>query len=313
MNLRFHFIMLFGLLAACNGSSDPSYTDTATSGSITISADESLKPIVDAELEVFHSIYPAANIRVIYTNEYDAIDLMCRDSARIAIVTRGLLPEEKARFEKDKITPRYSPFAYDAIAVLVNREIKDSLFGMDQIAGMLTGKIKTWKDLNPASSPTPLQIVFDDARSGITRYCQDSVISGQKLSSNCFAVHGNAGVITRVEEDKNTIGLIGVAWISDQDDSLARGFTQRVRVASLIPRVENPESPSMKPWQAYIALKQYPLWREVQIISREARVGLGTGFASFIASDKGQRIVLKSGLVPAKAPVRLIQINHQNL
>jgi phosphate transport system substrate-binding protein len=83
----------------------------------------------------------------------------------------------------------------------------------------------------------------------------------------------------------------------------------RIRVVSLVPvNPQTDEAPTMKPFQAYVALKQYPLWRNVQITLREPRVGLGTGFASFVASDSGQRIVLKSGLVPATAPVRIVEL-----
>jgi phosphate transport system substrate-binding protein len=41
-------------------------------------------------------------------------------------------------------------------------------------------------------------------------------------------------------------------------------------------------------------------------VSKEARTGLGTGFVSFIAGEKGQRMVLKSGMVPINTPVRII-------
>ena len=68
----------------------------------------------------------------------------------------------------------------------------------------------------------------------------------------------------------------------------------------------NPEY--YKPYQAYIALKHYPLIRDVYSISREARAGLGTGFASFIASDKGQMIVRRAGMLPATIPVRIVDI-----
>jgi phosphate transport system substrate-binding protein len=64
-----------------------------------------------------------------------------------------------------------------------------------------------------------------------------------------------------------------------------------------------------KPYQAYIALKNYPLTRDVMIINREGRNGLGTGFASFVAGDKGQRMIRLMGLLPATMPVRIIQVN----
>jgi phosphate transport system substrate-binding protein len=60
-------------------------------------------------------------------------------------------------------------------------------------------------------------------------------------------------------------------------------------------------------------MKNYPLTRDVVIISREIGTGLGTGFISFAASDKGQRIVLKSGLVPVTMPVRIVNINRNKL
>ncbi|MGC4021621.1 MAG: hypothetical protein QM734_06615 [Cyclobacteriaceae bacterium] len=67
----------------------------------------------------------------------------------------------------------------------------------------------------------------------------------------------------------------------------------------------------LKPYKAYILIKKYPLSRDIFIISREAHSGLGTGFLAYVASEKGQKIVLKAGLVPATAPVRLVQINRE--
>lgn len=296
-----YIILLFivSLNSGCGSpASDKKQDDTATSGSITITADEGLKPILDAELAVFESIYPEAHIHIVYTNEYDAIRMMCNDSARIAIVSRDLLPEEKALFDKDHITPRYSPFAFDAIAIILNKEAKDTIFSRAELKALLE------------STPDDQRIVFDDPKSGITRYMTDSVLSGGKLSKRCFAVKSNTQVVEEVKKDPGTVGLIGVSWISDEDDSVMHSFSQQIVTASLIPDdPEHAEAATMKPFQAYISLKQYPLWRKVQIISREPRVGLGTGFASFLASDKGQRIVLKSGLVPALAPIRIVHFN----
>ncbi len=60
-----------------------------------------------------------------------------------------------------------------------------------------------------------------------------------------------------------------------------------------------------------MAQGKYPLIRDVVMIGREARSGLASGFMAFVASDKGQRIVLKSGLVPATMPIRIIEVNHE--
>jgi phosphate transport system substrate-binding protein len=39
-------------------------------------------------------------------------------------------------------------------------------------------------------------------------------------------------------------------------------------------------------------------------------MGLGSGFLTYVANDKGQRVVLKAGLVPATMPVRIVEITY---
>ena len=121
-------LMIATIFTFSCGNSTPNggKIDTATSGTITVAADESLRPIIEAEIEVFESIYPNAHLNVVYTNEYDAMQLLIHDSARIAITSRMLLPEEKAVLDKDIITPKYAPFCKDAIAIIVEVVIIDS-------------------------------------------------------------------------------------------------------------------------------------------------------------------------------------------
>ncbi|MES2689882.1 MAG: substrate-binding domain-containing protein [Bacteroidota bacterium] len=304
-------VCLSALLGSCNNSKTPQYSDTSTSGEINIAVDESLRPIIEAEKDVFVALYPEAKVNIIYTNESEAINLLSKDSSRIAIVSRDLLPAERSSFETRKIYPKSIVIGYDAIGIIMNPARKDTVLTIDQITKLLNGTYKTWKDLDTKNNGDGLRIVFDNTRSSAVRQLKDSLLKGAALATHCYAVNGNPEVITQVEKDKNTIGIIGVSWISDKDDTTTNNFLNRVKVASLVP--VNPataEAPVMKPYQAYIALKQYPLYRNIYIINPEGRYGLGTGFASFINSDKGQRIILKSGLVPAKAPVRIIQLNN---
>ena len=302
---------LLTLLGSCSDKTAPKYNDTSTSGEITITVDEGLKPIIEAEKEVFAALYPEAKLNIIYTSEPDAINLLTTDSSRIAIVSRDLLPAERSSFETRKIFPKSIVIGYDAIGIIMNPSRKDTILTTDQVSKLLNGTYKTWKDLNAKNNGDNIRIVFDNARSGAIRQLQDSLLKGGELAKHCYAVNSNPEVIDQVEKDRNTIGIIGVSWISDKNDTAANNFLNRVKVASLVPA--NPstaEAPVMKPYQAYIALKQYPLYRNIYIINPEGRYGLGTGFASFINSDKGQRIILKSGLVPAKAPVRIVQLNN---
>jgi len=46
------------------------------------------------------------------------------------------------------------------------------------------------------------------------------------------------------------------------------------------------------------------------MITKEAKRGLGTGFINYVMTDAGQRIVLKSGLLPANQIIRLVQVRQ---
>jgi phosphate transport system substrate-binding protein len=62
-----------------------------------------------------------------------------------------------------------------------------------------------------------------------------------------------------------------------------------------------------RPQQGFIYDRSYPFVREIYLISRENFTGLGFWIYKQFATEQGQRIVLKSGLVPATMPIRLVQ------
>lgn len=279
--------------------------DTVSSGSIAIAVDESLRPIIDAEVDSFMKIYPNSKIKILYLPEDEAVRAMLDDSARLAIVTRRLTTEETKVLESQKLTPRHIIVANDAVALILNKANLDTLIETEQFNKITTGEIANWNQINKKTKSSSIDVVFDHPSSGIVRLIRDSIAHTQKLPSNFYALEGNEAVIEYVSKKNNAMGLIGVSWISDHDDSTANQFLNSIRVVAL-----SHDSSYYKPYQAYVALKQYPLRREVIIISREARTGLGSGFATFVATDKGQRIILKAGMVPAKMPLRIVEVTN---
>src|SRR5665647_820197 len=108
--------------------------DTPNSGTIHISVDESFKPVIDSQIQVFEALYPKAKIIADYKPEAECFKDLLKDSTRMIIVTRGLTDQEE-KFYKDSFTfyPSFAKIAYDAIAVIVNNNDPDSLFSMDKI------------------------------------------------------------------------------------------------------------------------------------------------------------------------------------
>jgi phosphate transport system substrate-binding protein len=297
------------LMASCGGgNTSEKVRDTPTSGTITISIDESLRPLVAAEKDTFEGLYDQAHLKTIYTSEDSAIAAVINDSARVAFVTRHLNKQEEQAFKKLTIIPRQLEIANEGVALIINKQNSDSLITFDQLKMILEGKITKWIQISGKSNLGELEVVFDNPQSGIIRFLSDSVSKIEKLPKNFYAVKSNPLVIDYVSKKANAIGFIGVSWISDKDDPASNKFLQSIRVVGV-----SKDDRYFKPYQAYIASWQYPLRRKITAITRETRIALGNGFLSFVAGDKGQRIVLKSGMVPATMPLRIVSFKKKKL
>ncbi|MBY0426384.1 MAG: substrate-binding domain-containing protein [Cytophagales bacterium] len=287
------------------GSQEGKVLDTPTTGEITIAVDESFYPLISAEMDTFHALYKYAKVNVRYVPEGEAFRLLLSDSVRLAVVTRNLTDKELPYFEKIKITPRMVKVATDAVAIIVHPSNSDTLQTFRSLQDILTGKSRVWP-----SNKANIIPVFDNNYSGNFRYVVERLgLDAKNISPSISAAKSNPEVIEYVKNTPGAIGFIGVNWISDGDDPVTLKFLNGIRVVSLAER-DTVSEEYYPPFQYAVALKKYPFTRELQVVSREARSGLGTGLTAFFAGDKGQRIVLKAGLLPATAPIRLVSLKH---
>ncbi len=295
------------LLMACSGNSGkPEPTDTPTSGEVNVVVDESFQKLFDTQVYTFESIYKNAHVHVDYLPENEALTRMINDSCKVVVMCRDITSTERKSFEAKNLFPISTKIAEDAIVLLVNPENNDTILTVDQVKSILLGKDSLWSQLNKQSGLDGIKVVFDNAGSANARYMRDSLLQGKDFSNNVFAVKSNPEVIEYVSTHKNAIGVLSVNWISDMDDSLTTNTLKKVRVVAV---AKDESSTPVKAYQAYIKTKEYPFTRNVYMINRQTRAGLGMGFVSFVAGDKGQLMILKAGLIPAVAPVRLVKVN----
>jgi len=299
------------LISSCKNTATQ-YTDTPTSGTVKIAVDETLFPVMDSEIYTFMASYKDAKIIVVYEPEADVFRDLINDSVKLAVVARELNENEKAAFKKQTIEPMTTKIATDAIAFIVNNENISNELTFPRMKDIISGKIKTWKNADSKNELRDIKIVFDNNGSSTTRYIKDSIVGINKLPDNWFALKKNSEVVDYVAQNKNALGIIGVSWISNRHDTLENSFKQKVKVVGLTSN-DASDREYYQPYQAYIALKNYPVCRSIYIVNREARSGLGTGFSGYVAGESGQIIVKKSGLMPATQSVRLVHLQSQKI
>jgi phosphate transport system substrate-binding protein len=305
----FPILGLLLILSSCGSIGKTGTNETPTRGNIKIVADESFQPLIETEVYTFTHLYTNAKIKPVFKPEYDVINDFMNDSVKV-IVTSKKLTDSQIQYLRDTlIIARTSTYAYDALALITNKENNDTLVKYNSIKDIFLGKVKTWKEVNENSKLGDISIIFDNTKSGNIRYFKELFEIKDTLGKNFFAVNNNAEVINYVSKNPNALGIISVNWISDKKDSLTMSFIKKVNVVAVSQQYVN-DGNYYRPHQGFIYDKSYPFVREIYLISRETFSGLGSGFINWACAEQGQRIVLKSGLVPATMPIRLVQIKH---
>lgn len=290
------FLMLTLLFVlACQDKKSES-TDSILEGKASIYVDESILPIVEDAEAVFEVQY-RAKLHLVPQSENEVINSMFNDTAKIAILTRTLTEAELKVFQSKKINPRITPFATDAVAFIRNKKTNDSLVAFQDVIDFINGK-------NVAGIKG---LVFDNANSGTVRFLSEKAgvtINNQK---GIFSQKNNEEVIKYVAENEGMIGVIGMNWIFQPSLELQ----EQVDKVSVLGVKESNSKEFIFPTQDNLALGKYPLARRLYIVNCQGYSGLGMGFASFLGGERGQRIILKSGLVPERMPTRKIVVRNK--
>lgn len=269
--------------------------DTILEGKATIYVDESILPIVEDEAAVFETEYKA-KLHLVSKSENEVINDLFNDTARIVILTRTLSAKELKAYRSKKITPKITPFATDAVAFIRNKTSNDTLIALQDVIDFVQGK----------AVPNIKGLVFDNPNSSTARYISE--VSGIQVTNqkNIFSFKTNEEVIKYVAKNNGMVGVIGMNWIFQPPLDLQEDLN-KINVLGV--KGKN-DSKYFFPTQDNLAQGTYPLARHLYIVNCQGYSGLGMGFASFLTGERGQRIVLKSGLVPEHIPTRKIRIRN---
>lgn len=292
MKKYFVFITILALSVITINCNKKTEEETILKGNVSVFVDESLRPIIDEQVEIFESRYDG-KIQLISKSENEIIQGLVKDTTKIAVLTRQLTNEEQKVFASRKIFPKQTHFATDAIVLIANINTKDTLISIEEITDFL--KVSTSTKIKG--------LVFDNPNSSSVRYLNNLAGIKESANKNIYSFKTNEEVIKYVSQNSGMIGVVGLNWIEQSNADL-----EKIAVLS----VKNVKSNSyIYPSQNSLAEKTYPLARDLYIINCQGYSGLGMGFSSFVAGEVGQRIILKSGLLPFKMPGRNIIVRNK--
>ncbi len=291
--LIFSFVLITVIVVACKKSEgDP---ETILAGNLNLLVDETLHPLIEDEIAVFESEYPG-RVKLFVLPEKELVSRLVKDTSAVAILARNLSADERRIFDKRKIIPKVTPFGRDAVVFLRNANNRDSLLSLSEMAKFMKGDESSIKG-----------IVLDNPNSGTIRRLLEVTGVSDVPDANVYSFNTTVEAIEYVSQNDGMVGVIAMNHITQPSPAMQPALN-RVSVLSVQPLSGGSY---IYPSQDALAAGNYPLARDLFIVNCQGYAGLGVGVASFIAGEKGQRIMLKSGLLPVRIPGRNIIIRNE--
>lgn len=302
-------------------------------GAESIFCDDGFKNVLEEEIDVFEYIYPGSSILSKYMSEEEAVAALLGDTTDAIIVTHELTKDQIEYIRKNnRKVAKTSCIAVDGVALIVNKDNPLKQISMEEIGKVMRGEITRWSQLAPGDS-AKIKLVFDNQGSSTVMYMRDKFLGGKKITDNpdvnVFAQSNNREVFDIIKKDPNAIGIISVSWLGDSlenakkvpietrvesakntEETVAKELTTEVTVLAVSnPTQENDFTlVAYKPYQAYIATGDYPLFRKVFMITTASGSNLMKSFYDFMTGPIGQKIIANTGVLPFKMNPRIVEL-----
>jgi phosphate transport system substrate-binding protein len=294
-------VLCAGLFQSCKDKSKSKKgSEDILTGKLAVLVDQTLLPVIKESADVFESSYPNSSLELMVRPEIKAVNALLADSAYVIVLTRKLTGKEGDYFKKRGIQPKIFQMASDAVVLINNRSSADTIMSQKNVKSLLEGSLSGQR------------LIFDNANSSTLRFLKDYYKLEKVDPKAISAMRDSENVMRYISENTNAVGVIGYNWYLKAVEKNSQ-LLDKIRTLS-IENVGEGESKGLfyKPSQSTIADGVYPFIRPVYIMNYQPNMGLGLGFSAFLTGDRGQRIVLKAGLVPETMPGREIIIRDES-
>ena len=310
---KFTFLLLLtALLATACGTNPKAAYNDLHEDDVHFAADESFQPILSELSDLYALRKPEATMMPVYCSEDSALRLLLNDSVRMAITTQPFNDKQKEFVAAHHLAVTQSKIAYDAFALIVNKENTDTVINLEELRGIIQGRITDWKQLEVTHRSGKLSLVFDASGSSTVRYMKDSLNGGKELKGNIFAQGSNLKVIEAVKENPNVIGVVSTDWLRQQkgDSTTIQSFQGLDVNVMLVGKLGKKAGDWQRPYQYYIATGEYPLVRSVWAINTDPRTrSTLKSFYFFLKDNVGQRVICNSSQLLPRNQVQVREVN----
>jgi phosphate transport system substrate-binding protein len=265
--------------------------DSLTSGRITIVCAHEAYRLMEQQRAAFREHYPRAQIEIRRGSSREAIANLFAATADVAVITRGLEPEERRAAVEGKLPLDGYRFARAAVVTVVHPSNPVENMAIEDLRRIYRGGMTRWSELDgPAMAVAP---VLQPVESDITEFFSQEVMGFEPVGARVVLAESDSDVVAKTRARADAVGYVSLGTSLEGVKTL--------RLATLR------GLPYWKPDLEAIHKGEYPLTRYYSMYVRTTAPRLANGFITFVTSFEGQRLVRDHGLVPTEVPVRFVR------
>jgi len=244
---------------------------------------DTLLPLIQKESENYAKENPSAGITVTGGGSGVGFSALMDGTADIAMSSRKIKFEEKAKLQEKQKTSVEVIVAYDALAVIVNPANKVTNLTRQQLEDIFTGKITNWKELG--GEDMKIVTYSRETSSGTYEFFKTDVLKNKNYMASILSMPATGAVIQSVSQTKGAIGYVGLAYLNKSVKAIHVSYDGKNFVEPSFANAKNKTYPVVRPLYLYY------------VKSGEKTV---KPFIDYMMSAVGQETVKEIGYIPVK-------------
>jgi phosphate transport system substrate-binding protein len=258
--------------------------------SIQIKGSDTMVNLGQAWAEKYMEKNPGDFVAVTGGGSGTGLSSLISGSCDIAMSSRNIKDKEIALAKQKGINPFEIKVALDGLAVVVNPANLVSKLTLDQLAGIFTGKITSWKEVG--GKDEKIVILSREVNSGTHVYFKEHVLrkgnanGKEEFAPGALMLSSSQAIADEVAGNSSAIGYYGMGYISSKQKHIDVARDDKSEYIN--PNIEN------------VISGKYPISRPLFLYTNGEPQSLIKKFVDYVLSQEGQDIVIKTDFVPVE-------------
>ncbi len=302
MSLGFLLLVLYS--CSSGGEANPlTQTNEVAKYKMNIYADSAVSSLLEQQVEIFEKEVPQLDIITSYHNGEQVSRGFLEGKYCDVWLTTQYTDEQLAKMQKSgNYYPYQYPIANTAMALIVHKENAMEKISIEEFKHVvetgLSDKVKA--------------IVVEDGEGALLRNILQNLLIA-KPSDKMYSLNSYNEVIDYVIQNKESIGIINFAHLSNQYSDRVKGILEKVKVLPIEMKDSLNRPFLTMASQGDIANHTYPLLSRIGYASCMDTLEYKRLWINWLHSAKSSRITLKAGLIPERMPERNILVNKDSI